>query len=166
MVKVPAEISESIFRSVQADLEPPLIGLYAKTGTAILAGGILSLFLCGQFGFGLSPIAHSTYAWIVGIVGSAGCHAFCGIFFAIFPVFVLRALSSPMLFRVILRKKWWMLYLWTIAFGLGLLAFNGRSDTITNVGIWSIAAMAAFALLAKVVDSINARFNRFDAEYS
>jgi hypothetical protein len=166
MVKVPDEIRESIFRTVRADLEPSPLTLYTKTGVAILGGGILSLFLCGQFGYGLSPIAHSTYAKVFEIAGRAGCHAFCGVLFAVFPVFVLRTLSSPMLFRIILRKKWWMLYLWTIAFGVSLLAFNGRSDAVWNIIIWSVAAMASFVALARLVEAVSAGLNWAQAKLS
>lgn len=145
-------IKKSILERVHRDLEPSDGTAYRKTGVALLVGGALSLFLCGQFGMGLTPVASSFSHSVHHGMGPFWCAALCGALFAIVPVLILRVLASPVQFRALLRKKWQPQILWTISIG-ALLSYHGAFGfELVAVVIWACAAYAVFRGLGELID--------------
>ena len=105
MNDIPKYIEKNIYNFVMADLEPKALTVYLKTGLAILLGGVTSMFFCGQFGVGITGFAQDLNQNIHHTMGSVGCAALCGSLFAILPVFVLRAVCSPMQFAQLFAKN-------------------------------------------------------------
>ncbi len=164
MTSVPEHIRQEIYQRVKGDLEPPIGVVYAKTGVAVLAGGGLSLFLCGQLGMGLSSIAVTVNQWIMQAGGVVGCTALCGSLFALVPVVVLRALCSPMQFRAIVRKEWQAMALWILVFGVALALWNSSPNPLWEIFVWTLAATISFALLARSLDRVTVLLYSFSAK--
>jgi hypothetical protein len=145
---------EAIYRRVQADLEPSVFVTQAKIGGAVGLGGLASLFLCGQLGFGLSSAAMAVHTVVMDVAGFMGCTAVCAVLFAVVPVLTLRAISSGIQFFVLIRR-WQAIAGWTLAFGSLLAYENGRSDTLWVILLWAAVAVASFKVLARAVHELS-----------
>lgn len=151
-MELPKEIEEIIKQRVYDDLEPSDTTAYTKSAGSLFFGGTLSLFLCGQFGMSLTPLAGSFNHAIHHGIGPLWCAALCGGLFAILPVFILRILSSPVQFRALLRKKWQPQVFWIVSIG-ALLAYHGDFGfELLAVMIWSSAAFLIFRSLGAAID--------------
>ena len=151
-MQVPVNIEKNIKLYVYRDISPSDGTAYRKSGIALLVGGGLSLFLCGQFGMGLTPVASNFSHSIPHGVGPLGCAAICGALFSIIPVFILRLLSSPMQFRALLRTKWQPQVIWTVAIG-ALLSYHGDFGfEFVAVVVWVGAAYVVFRMMGEAID--------------
>lgn len=160
MTEVPDHITEYVYRRVQRDLEPPWHIVHAKIGLSIGAGGLVTLFLCGQLGLGLSSLAERVHHALMGVMGFFGCTVVCGILFAVIPVATLRAMSSGIQFLVLIRKKWREVAGWTLAFGSLIAYQNNRSDTLWVLLLWSVTAVASFEVLARLLHRLSLLYYR------
>ena len=151
-MQVPVNIEKNIKRHVYGDIDPSDGTAYGKSGIALLVGGALSLFLCGQFGMGLTPVATDFSHSIHHGIGPLACAAICGALFSIVPVLVLRLLASPIQFRALLRKKWQPQLIWTVAIG-ALLSYHGNFGfEFVAVVVWVGAAYAVFRFMGEAID--------------
>lgn len=163
MNDIPKYIEKNIYNFVMADLEPKALTVYLKTGLAILLGGVTSMFFCGQFGVGITGFAQDLNQNIHHTMGSVGCAALCGSLFAILPVFVLRAVCSPMQFRAIIRKKWQAPAIWLGFFG-AILAYHGEFQTeFVHFAAWLIGAYLLYRYLGLAIDSIVPYFKKLNS---
>lgn len=158
MTQVPDHIREHIYRRVQRDLNPPWQVVHAKIGLSIGLGGLVTLFLCGQLGLGLSSLAMRVHHALMGVVGVFGCTFMCGVLFAVIPVAMLRAMSSGIQFQLLVRKKWQAIAGWTLAFGSIIAYQNNQSDAVWVVLVWSVAAVGSFELLARLLHRLSVLF--------
>lgn len=151
MTKISQETENAIYQHVRQDLKPSPFAVIWRIGTAFTLGGLLSMFFCGQFGVGFSTLAQGWNHSIHAHIGATKCAIICGSIFSVLPAFILRMLSSGILFRVILRK-------YVISqIGLILIAgtfmyVNGSMMTeLINVGAWSLSAFVSFKLLGYLI---------------
>lgn len=146
-----------ILDTIQRDLKPSSAKVYTKTGLAVLVGGFLSLLVCGQFGFGMTALAHHTHTQLQDSFGSFICAAVCGFLFAAFPVMVLRLLCRAIEFRAILKVSRRAPLVWIFLAG-GFLAYHGEHGwQMFEVSLWLVAAIGSFHLLADLIDRASAR---------
>jgi hypothetical protein len=155
--RAPEAVRQTIYGAVRADLEPRPLVVHAKIAAGVGVGGMISLFLCGQLGIGLSGSASAAHAWIMERGGMLGCAVVCGVIFALAPVAMLRLLCSTLQFRAILHRETRALVLWIAVFGLGLALRNDYANPLWELTAWCVAAVASFLLLARLVDRTLAR---------
>ncbi len=144
MAKVPEHIRENIYRQVKRDLEPPLWLIHSKVASAVAVGGGVSLFLCGQMGFGLSPLAHRVHHLLMEYVGFLGCTVVCGILFAIIPALLLRLFSSKVQYLLLFRRQRPVLAGWVLAFGSWLGLRNQDPEALFTLALWGLPAVLSF----------------------
>lgn len=151
-MKQVSEISrEKIYKRVEADLCPTPRVVHSKIGFSVALGGLISLFLCGQLGFGLTDLALRVHHHIMGFVGFLGCTVVCGILFALVPAVTLRIISPALQFKVLIRNEWKAISGWILIFG-GIISYmNNDSDPIWTVFVWGIAAIGSFELFSNVL---------------
>ena len=150
------QVSEStsvhIKREIHADLDPRNSVAVLKIGAALMLGGGGSLFLCGQFGLGLTEVAHEFNHRIHHTLGPLGCAALCGALFSVVPVVALRLLCRPIEFRALLRRKWPPEIFWLGVMG-GLFTYHGRFGfEWLTFWVWSLAAVTVFRALGRWLD--------------
>ena len=151
-MQVSLNTEKKIKGHVYGDLDPSDTTAYKKSGLALFVGGALSLFLCGQFGMGLTPVATEFSHSIHHGIGPLACAAICGALFAIVPAVVLRLLASPIQFRALIRKKWQPQLIWTVAIGV-LLSYHGDFGfEFLAVVVWVGAAYGIFRVMGEVID--------------
>lgn len=158
MTEVPNLIKEKIYSHVRADLTPSRLVVHTKIGTSISLGGLVSLFLCGQLGVGLTTLAMAVHSVVMGVGGVFGCTFVCGVLFAIVPVLTLRTISTGVQFWLLVRKEWRAIAGWNLVFGSILAYQSSRSDPLWILLLWLLAAVGSFELLARVLA------NRFRVE--
>lgn len=145
MPKVPEYLTKNILDRVMADLQPSVGTVNSRVGVAVSVGGLISLLFCGQFGIGGTPFAievnryfHASNEMICALV--------CGALFAVVPVAILRLLCNHHLFRVIIKKKFYVVAMWVGLFG-ALLGYHGDfGNEILAVLTWFAAALIVFWL--------------------
>lgn len=151
-MQIPENIEKNIKSHVRSDLSPAPLVAFVKAGVALSAGGGLSLFLCGQFGIGLSNTASAFSHQVHHGVGPLACAAICGGLFALVPVVIMRLICRPLQFRALLRNSWQLQLLWTAAIG-SLLSYHGNFGfEFTAVAVWVVTAYSAFRLLGEGLD--------------
>ena len=152
MSQVPDQIRADIYAKVLGDLEPSLKVVHAKIGLSVGLGGLLSLLLCGQFGFGFGALSEMINASIMAQVGAGGCTAVCGILFAVVPVVTLRVLCPALQFLSIVKHQWHALLLWIAAFGTVLMIVNGVGNPLWEILVWTSAALLSFESIGFAID--------------
>ena len=151
MTKVPDYIKENIYQTVKRDLEPSRWVVHAKVATAVAVGGGSSLFLCGQMGLGLSPLAETVHGLLMHYGGFWGCTVVCGVLFAILPVVLLKILSSKLQYLVLLRHEWRAIFGWLMAFGCYLVFRNQQTEVTLTLVLWVTPAFMSFYALGWLV---------------
>jgi len=153
MAEVSSRTKDTVVHTVLRDMRPSLPVLYGKSGLAVLVGGFLSLFVCGQFGVSVSSSALQLHDH----VGGLSCVIVCGVIFAVAPALILRLLCSPLQFKVITRQSFHVPVFWIVGIG-GFLAYHGEQGReLMSFVIWSIAAVAMFEVISRVIDLVTAR---------
>lgn len=160
MLQVPDTIRDNLYRKVKADLCPPRHVVHAKIGFAVTLGGLTTLFLCGQLGFGLSSLANLVHHWLMGIAGFLGCTMICGVLFAVIPVMTLRLMSSGIQFHLLTRKEWRAIAGWIMAFGGAVVYQNDQADPIWILLLWGLGAIASFGALSRIVHHVSVHILR------
>jgi hypothetical protein len=149
---IPSPTEQAILARVRRDLEPPAARVHARLAASVGLGGLVSLFLCGQFGIGMTAAASFVHGAIMAQTGTLGCAAVCGILFALVPVVALRALSGAMLFRVIVSRHFAAAAAWMAGCG-ALLAGVGRGVVFgQELVAWIAAAVAALFAYSRLLD--------------
>ena len=155
MSDISEHIDKRIRGIVMADLEPKRSTVYLKTGTSIAVGGVASLFICGQFGLGITGFAQDVNHNVHDHAGNIGCAIICGALFAILPAVVLRFFCSPLQFHVIVSKKWQPAALWLAIFG-ALLAHHGElGQKFVHFGFWLASAYLIYRIIGILIYKVN-----------
>lgn len=154
---------EIIYRRIKTDLCPSRPVVHAKIGFSVALGGLISLFLCGQLGFGLSNLALRVHHQIMEVTGFLGCTVVCGILFALVPAVTLRIMSPPLQFKALIRNEWKALSGWILLFG-GIIAYmNNSADPVWTLFVWGIAAIASFELFSSALYKVTILWRRATA---
>ncbi|MGE0175117.1 MAG: hypothetical protein AB7T49_20145 [Oligoflexales bacterium] len=148
MPKVSESIRNRIYTMVQRDLEPSRVVVHSKIAGAIFAGGLFSLFMCAQLGYGLSDFSHGTHKVLMDFGGFYGCTAICGLLFSIVPVVVLKLCTSDVQYSLLLRRERWAFVGWITVFGAFLTLRNSRPDSILVLALWGGPALLSFYALS------------------
>ena len=151
---LPSPATEAaIYATVRCDLAPPSFLVHAKVASSVAVGGLTTLFLCGQFGLGLTEDAAEFHRLIMSHFGMLGCSLICGVLFAFIPVVVLRLWTSALQFRYITRRRFGVHVFWTAVFGTSLALASGRSNFMGDLPAWFFAAVFSLFALLRLVDS-------------
>lgn len=152
MMQISKELSELVRIRILKDMQPGIFTIYLKCGLAVLLGGSVSLFVCGQFGVGITHAALHFNNQLHAHVHDFGAALACGASFALTPPFILRLLCSSLQFRVMTRKSFDAALVWFVGLGT-LLAHHGEMGThILMFVLWSLAAIVTFMGLSRLID--------------
>jgi hypothetical protein len=133
---------DRVFELIIADLDPTPLAAHTKIGLATVLGGLLSLAVCGQFGFGFTGLAHSVNHHLHEAMGPLRCAIICGAMYALFPVLILRILfCSPIQFRALMRNRQSVWGFWYFVFGGTLMTTGHHEPSIIAFSGWVIAAI-------------------------
>ncbi len=137
----PAHVSEAVRLRIAKDLNPSGIKIFAKLCLCTIIGGLLSLALCPQFGFGITHHSSFLMHFFEGL-GETWCTIVCGaIFLGVSTAFAGLILGIEEI-RVIHRKKF--LQIPCVAL-LVLSAFvcAGAEVLISYAILWWVGAVIA-----------------------
>ena len=152
------EVKTSVRQVVARDLLPSLSDRVSRIGLSAILGSAASLTICGQFGIGLSGWANAFSSHIHESMSPWSCSVICGVLFAVFPVTVLRLLSSPMLFHVLFKKHYVEVYTLFTVLGGALAIFGHHGHEFFLFVIWMLAALATTWLASKLFEVIAPSF--------
>lgn len=142
-------VKDRIFSRVMGELDPSWLLSHTKVAIASIVGGLLSLVVCGQFGFGFTPIADSFNHHIHENMGPIPCAIICGTLYALFPIAVLRfGLCPPLQFQAIMKRKWQAIAIWFGGFGAVMASMGHHGASILAFAGWILAAVAAANIVA------------------
>jgi hypothetical protein len=162
----PKHIEESLIERIESDLKPSFLTVQTKVGASAIIGGVLSLFVCGQFGIGFTSFAEAFSQKIHANMDPFACALICGATFAIFPVLILRLfLCHPLQFKAIVYKQRPSVLFWYGGFGSLLAYFSHHGNNLYNYIGWVIAALFMTHLLSMIVNKIMPVWN-FKEKYS
>ncbi len=152
----PQHLDEVIEGFVTRDLLPPRSVVHLKVGIAAIAGGLLSLALCGQFGIGFTSFAVDLSSQIHDHLGPVPCALLCGTLYAIFPVALLRfVLCTTLQFKGILRRHQLIVALWFGGVGTILASAGHHGADLLGIGLWLSAALASTFVGARLTESLS-----------
>lgn len=139
---LPEHVSIKIKEAVLRDMNPTQLTLHSKLSVAVIAGGLISLALCGQFGFGVTQWAEFMSHALHERMAPIPCAMICGSLYALFPTLILRLiLCSPMQFRIILRKHFWSVLFWYFSVGITLAYHGEHGQGILELSSWVLSAL-------------------------
>lgn len=116
------EIRDKIIKTVANDINPSSTRVAIYLLYSFGVGGALSLLLCGQCGLGLSPIALKVSHEVHSQMHPIFCAIFCGGFFSIIPIIILKYKTHPLFFKALIRKD--KLLVGAIIFVIGLTIYS------------------------------------------
>lgn len=155
MLEVSKSTKRTIYRNVHRDLKPARSLVHGKMAVALLVGGIASLALYGQFGYGLTQEARTAYARIAASTSTMGCMLISGALFAALPVATLRAMCNALQFRAIAHRTFLPMLAWLGLFEL-VVAYRADFDAPgQELVVWFAGATIAFHMLAPLVDKMS-----------
>jgi len=161
-MSIPDQLAKNIKNAVHRDLDPGPWSVNLRVGSALILGGMLSLFLCGQFGFGYSRFASGLHHYVHVEHGSTLCMVVCGFSFVLIPIILLRILTRPLMFRKIVRSKKMMLFIW-LAVAEFLLTFRGSYlPSPVDATTWFVVAMGTLWGASVLIDRMSKYFYRVD----
>ena len=152
MVTVSEKTSKNIYLFVHRELNPSVMDVIWRLAFTLSFGGVLSLFFCGQFGIGFSSMAKGWNHLVHVHVGATQCAIICGGIFSVFPVLLLRLLTSGILFRKIIRHYGLIQGVMILVAGFTMYFGGSFMNELINIGVWSFSAFVSFKLVGFVVD--------------
>ena len=148
----PSTMTEQAIKArVYRDLSPSLGVVHGKMAGSFTVGALASLSVCAQFGLGLSPWSLALQARLMEL-GPVGCMVACGFLFALFPLIVLRIISSPLQFRHFLKKRGTALLAWLVVTESTILTMSDFGADLTEIVIWTLSGAMTVAVLAYLFD--------------
>lgn len=153
MKNVPNKASEIVVTHVMKDLNPSWEVVWLKVVLAAVIGGFLSLFVCGQFGLGMTTFAQNFNSHLHHHTHPYVCAVICGGLFAIFPVTILRLLlCSPLQFKAIIQRHWYVLLIGFGGIG-GFLESQGHHGVdFVTFSFWVFAALFVTYILSRLLN--------------
>lgn len=139
---LPERISNKIKEAIVRDMNPTQLTIHSKLSIAVITGGIISLALCGQFGFGVTEWAAAMSHSLHERMAPIPCALICGSLYALFPTLILRLLlCSPMQFKIILQKHFLSVFAWYFAIGITLAYHGDHGLGVFELGSWVFSAV-------------------------
>jgi len=146
------DIRERITGHVMADLDPSWLVTHTKVAVAAVVGGLLSLLICGQFGFGFTQAGDGLNHTLHMALGPVPCAILCGFLFAIFPVLIMRLiLCHPLQFRAIMKRRRSAFVVWFGGFGAVMINFGHHGGDVVTFSAWILGAIVAANVLAQMM---------------
>lgn len=145
------KIKENILKSVEKDLEPSFFRVTCYLLLSFGVGGAFSMFICGQFGIGLSSFALHMSHKLHSQMNPFLCAILCGGIFSIVPVFVLKLISHPLFFRVLVKKYYYLHGGCIFFFGLIVYSHSSIKLEFLFLVAWSLSAFLVFKILSYAV---------------
>ena len=152
MVDLSKKTSNIIYSYARKDLAPSQFDVIWRIAAALLVGGLLSMFICGQFGIGFSAMAKGWNHTIHAHMGATQCAIVCGVIFSVVPVFFLRLLSSGVLFRKIVRHYGLAQAGMILVAGSAMYFGGSFMNEFINISVWSLSAFISFKLVGLIID--------------
>ena len=164
----PPEYAAAAIRAhVGRDLEPSLVSVHARLAASFIGGLALSLVVCGQFGLAFSAPAAAFSHQLHHNMDAALCAVICGALFSLFPVAILRlGLTSPLGFRLILRRHLVAVVFWYVLVGGVLGTFGHHGNDIVSVSLWIVTALATCWLLARAAFATLPLWNLYEVVFA
>ena len=160
MAELSRRVRENIYANAMRDLRPSLVTLYFKSGLAVLLGGVLSLFVCGQFGMAMTPQAAALSHKLHSSMDVRVCAVVCGVTFALFPVLLLKLMCRELQFRAIVRRGYHAPLVWITGVG-ALMSYQGdHGREMFTFLLWCVAAWTAFELAGRGIDAVAVQLQR------
>ncbi|MBC7659582.1 MAG: hypothetical protein H7249_07725 [Chitinophagaceae bacterium] len=149
--------SNKVKDAIIQDMNPSQLTVHTKLSIAVLIGGVMSVAICGQFGFGVTEWAETMSHSLHESMAPIPCALICGALYAFFPTLILRLiLCSPMQFKIIVKHNFWSVLFWYCLVGI-TLAYTGDHGQ----GIWELSSWIGSALLTShLVEWATRRFLR------
>jgi hypothetical protein len=162
-MKIPDYLTKEVNKTVRRDIDPTPFAVNFRIGAALILGGVLSLFFCGQFGFGFTELANSVHQFVHHAHGSFWCMVVCGFLFVLIPVLLLRLFCRPMMFRKIVTSRKVILFFW-LGLAEFMLAFRGNYlPSWQDAVVWFIVAMFTLWGVSRLVDRMSKYFYKADS---
>ncbi len=158
---VTLQVKSTVRAVVACDLRPSLNRRVAILLASGIFGGLASLAVCGQFGFGLTNWASTFSSHIHESMPAWQCSVICGVLFAVFPVALLRLLTSPMLFHVLISRHFVEVALLLGSTGAVLAVFGHHGNTLGLFLIWVFAVVATTWCTSRLVRRVTPHFQLF-----
>lgn len=152
-------IDAMIRAHVARDLLPTPVVVHTTAALSGILGGILSLFICGQFGFGMTSWAQAFSTHIHETMPAWLCSVVCGTLFAVFPISMMRLACSPMRFHVLLKRHFFTVAMWFGLFGSILAVFGHHGNSFDQFSIWVAALLVCTLLLGRTIETIELKWD-------
>ena len=153
MFEPPKNIERAIFEHVEKDLKPTFLTVQTKVAVSAILGGVVSMFICGQFGIGFTSFAEAFTHHIHAYMNPFVCALVCGASYAVFPVLLLRLfLCNPLQFKAIIYRQQTSVFAWYVGFGSLLAYFGHHGTNLLNLFGWVVAALCMTHILARSVN--------------
>jgi len=156
MVRASEKTKNVIYKAVKKDLEPGILSVLARIAASFAVGGLLSMFICGQFGIGFSEMARNLNHTMHHHAGPVVCSLFCGAVFAVLPVSLLRLSCSGVMFRKISRQ--YRIIPAGLLTGLAVVVYanNSVAEKLISMGAWAASGILTYYLLSALLDRVSA----------
>jgi len=142
---------ENILKRVEKDLNPSLFRVVCYLLLSFGVGGVFSMFVCGQFGIGLSSFALHMSHKLHSQMNPSVCSILCGGIFAIVPVFILKLIAHPIFFAVIVKKYYFLQAGFIFFFGLIVYSHSNYKLELASLFLWSLSAYLVFKILSGLI---------------
>ena len=145
------KIKENILKTIEKDLNPSLFRVTCYLLISFGVGGAFSMFVCGQFGIGLSSFALHMSHKLHSQMNPFLCAVLCGGIFSVVPVLVLKLISHPLFFKVIVKEYYYLQAGCIFFFGLIVYSHSNIKLEFLSLIIWSLSAYLVFKLLCSFI---------------
>lgn len=158
---ITSHVRSSVRAVVARDLQPSVGRRVSFLLASAICGGLASLAVCGQFGIGLTSWASAFSSHIHENMPPWQCSVICGVLFAVFPVALLRLLTSPMFFHVLISRHFFQTSLVFGSTGALLAIFGHHGNTFVLLSIWILAAVVTTWSVSRLIRHLTPEFQLF-----
>jgi hypothetical protein len=146
-------VEEEICKQIIGDLNPPLTIVIFKSSLAFTLSCLFSFIFCGQCGVTPTTLSYDVHKFLIDLQGMFFCSIVCGTVFTLVSTFILRALSTGVGFRVIIRK-FYLVHMFFVV-GLGFVfSLHGIGLDVVYYGLWLLSALGSFIITSELIHYI------------
>ena len=158
---ITTDVKSLIRPTIARDLQPSFNRRAVILLVAGIGGGLASLTVCGQFGLGLTSWARTIGSHIHQTTSPWQCAAICGVLFAIFPVVLLRLVTSPMFFHVLVARHFAQVATFFGATGALIAILGHHGNTLSLFAMWILAAVGTIWCTGRILRDMTPQFQLF-----
>ena len=148
-VRPPQALTQNIMSQIHSDLHPSEVSVFRKAGALHLIAGIASLFLCPQFGLGLTELSFSFFH-LLHQMNWALCMFVCGSLFLGAGSLATGLLLRPEELRVLSKNGFVQFPLLTLMLLGILLILSPTQPSFVGALLWSVGGVAGMTLLTSL----------------